>query len=421
MNPATLIPTAADVPARLQPVVLGADTLAYSYARCFHEAYGITTIVVGTQNQKFVSTSRFTDYRIVAGVDQEETLLAYLDKLGTQLVAAQKVPLLLGSGDWYARIFSKNKERLESCFVVPYIDFDLLDRVTQKEVFYRICEELDIPYPKTWVYDCSDPAATIPVNEFTYPVIAKPSNSARYHYAEFEGKKKIFKVETPEELRDIFSKLQASVYDRELIVQDCIPGEDACLRTITCFCDEDGTTLVSCQGQVLLEDHVPSAIGNPVCIMSDENDLILEQAKRFLKHVGYRGFANFDVKYDERDGSYRFFEVNTRPGRNTYYMTLGGVNFVTLFVDHYILGKKIEPRKADRPFLFQMVPDYVIKRTVEEPARSNALKLIREGAAACPLFYGADSPVQRFWALLTYYNQIRKFKKYVWDVATVRP
>ena len=37
--------------------------------------------------------------------------------------------------------------------------------------------------------------------------------------------------------------------------------------------------------------------------------------RRFLKEVGYRGFANFDIKHDERDGSFRAFEVNTRRGR----------------------------------------------------------------------------------------------------------
>ncbi|PST47895.1 hypothetical protein COO72_10565 [Bifidobacterium callitrichos] len=412
MNPRTLIRSERDVSRYLQPVIFGADTLGYSYIRCFHEAYGVTSIVIGTADQKFCSTSRFADYRIVPHVDQEDVMLDYLDKLGAEL-AGRKVPILVGSGDWYARIFSQNKERLERYFVVPYIDFDLLDRITQKGEFYNICEKLGIPYPKTWRFDCSDPDVRIPVDEFTYPVIAKPSNSARYHYAEFPGKEKVFTIETPEELEHVFTELQNSVYDKELIVQDCIPGDDSHLRSITCFSDADGNVRVSCIGQVLLQDHHPTAIGNPVCIMDDNQPDVVAQAERFLKEVKYEGFSNFDAKYDERDGTYKFFEINTRPGRNTYYLTLAGVNFVTLFVDHFVLGKPIDRRVLDGEFLFQMVPKSVIKRYVAEPERSRALERIRSGKAGCPLFYRKDTLAHLFWSAVNYFHQITKFRRYL--------
>lgn len=189
MNPKELIKTREDIPRYLQPVICGADNLGYSYMRCFDAEWGIKSIVVGSKDVKFISTSSFADFRQVEGIDRDEVLLNVLEGIGREL-EGRKVPLLLGCGDFYARIFSKHKDFLEQWFVVPYIDFPLLDRITQKEEFYRICEELSIPYPKTWAFDCSDPSATIPVDEFSYPVIAKPSNSARYHYAEFEGKKR---------------------------------------------------------------------------------------------------------------------------------------------------------------------------------------------------------------------------------------
>ena len=412
MDPQSLIKSEADVRRYLQPVVLGADVLGYSYVREFHEAYGVTSIVLASADMKYTSSSRFSDYRVVPGIDTEPVLLDYLERLGRRL-AGHKVPIVVGSGDWYARILSQHKAELEQWFVVPYIDFPLLDRITQKDEFHRICGRLGIPCPKTWSFDCSDPDATIDVDRFTYPVIAKPSNSARYHYAEFEGKEKVFTIETPERLAWLFDELKKSVYDKELLVQDRIPGDDAALRTITCFCEKGGNVVMSCMGQVLLQDHHPTAIGNPVCIMDDWNEEILAQAATFLKEVGYEGFANFDVKYDERDGSYRFFEINTRPGRNTFYVSLAGRNFVTLFVDHYILGKRIEPFQADRRFLFRVVPTSVIRRYVAEPDRSKAFARIRAHLDACPLFYRRDTLAHNFWALLTVMHQIVKFRKYV--------
>ena len=417
-----LIKGESDLKARLQPVVIGGDLLAYTWVRCFHETYGIAPIVLTGLPIKQIEKSRLCENRIVADMDQGDNLMDALRAVGAELAAADKVGLVLScASDWYVRTLSQNKAELEQWYVVPYIDFPLLDEITQKERFYAICEELDVPYPKTWVYDCSDTQARIPVEDFTYPLIAKPSNSARYHYANIPNQKKIYTIETPEELTQLFSDLQASPYDKELIVQDLIPGADDGLRTITCFSDAAGEVRVWSTGRVLLEDHVPTAIGNPVCIMLDRNDEIAAQAAKFLKHVGYRGFSNFDVKYDPRDGSYRFFEVNTRPGRNTIYMQIGGANIVKLFVDEFVLGVPTQERVACDEGLFSVVPPYVVRRSVADgQARAKALALFKQGRALNPSFYKADTASHNMWARIQYYNQIRKFKRWMWDVQKAR-
>lgn len=406
----------AEVRERLQPVLLGGDVLTYTWARLFYETYGLTSVVLAASDAKAISASRFTDYRAVPGIDQEQVCLDVLREVGEKARAEGKVALVLGTGDWYARTLSEHKPELSQWFVVPYIDFELLDEITQKERFYAICEELGIPYPKMWSFDCADPAATIPVQDFSYPVIAKPSNSARYHYADIPNKKKVFTVETPGELSTLFKDLQASCYDRELIVQDLVPGADDGLRTVTCFSDANGDVRVWSTGRVLLEDHCPTAVGNPVCILVEENRAIAEQAARFLKHVGYRGFSNFDVKYDPRDGQYRFFEVNTRPGRNSFYMNLGGANIVELVVREFVLGQEVPRQVACDEALFSVVPPYVVKRTVADPeARAKALALFKGGRAQNPMFCKGDTAAHNFWAACQYYNQIRKFDRYVWS------
>lgn len=408
-------PDEKDISRVLQPVIVGADFCGYAYIRCFWEAYAVRSIMLGSADIKSVSRSRHVDYRVVDGLDNAATMLAHLERLGDELIRAGKVPFLVGCGDHYARLISEHKRELEEHYYVPYIDFDLLDEITQKENFYKICEEIGIPYPKTVFLDCADPAAQVDDGGFTYPLIAKPSNSAAYHYAEIPNKKKVFLVHSKDELERIFTSLQASSYDRSLIVQEFVPGDDTQIRILSAYTDAAGNPVFMCGGRVILEDHAPGAIGNPAIIIPERNQRVMDDALRFMQHVGYHGMANFDVKFDERDGSYRFFEINTRPGRSSAFVRQAGVNFSQVQVDDVLMGKSIGLLPAEKPFVYTTVPPYVVKRSVADAdLRRQVLDAFKDGTAAFPLFWKGDGVAQHFWASITYYHQISKFKKYVW-------
>ena len=55
--------------------------------------------------------------------------------------------------------------------IAPYIDFDLMDSLQQKERFYQLCEKHGVDYPKTIIYR-PDMGLDFPC-EFSYPVIVK--------------------------------------------------------------------------------------------------------------------------------------------------------------------------------------------------------------------------------------------------------
>lgn len=405
-----------NLPNVLQPVILGADFCGYAYIRCFWEAYHVKPIELGADDIKSIARSRFVDFRVVPGIDREDVLMGYLTRLGAELVSAGKVPFLVGCGDFYARIVSKNKPVLEEWYYVPYIDFDLLDDITQKENFYRIADEVGIPYPKTRFLDCADPHAAVDDSGFSYPLVAKPSNSAAYHYAEIPDKKKVFFVQDRSELEGIFRSLQASSYDKSLIVQELIPGEDSQERILSIYTDANSDPVFMVGGRVVLQDHAPTAIGNPAVIIPETNRKVLEDACRFMRRVGYHGMANFDVKYDARDDSFKFFEINTRPGRSSLFPYLAGVNFAKVQVDDVLLGKRMEPVASDRPFAYVTVPPQVVRSCVSDPkVRRQVLNAFRDGTACFALHWDQDCLAQRFWASVNYYHQVQKFRKYYWS------
>ena len=416
-----LIKSEAEVAEKLQPVIVGGDILAYSHVRELHRAYGITNaIVLGTQNIKIFSSSKFVDYRLFGDLYEPGRLVKVLLNIAAEVHAKdpEKQLLILGSDDVHARLLSRGKAELEAAgYAVPYIDFDLLDEITQKRRFYEICEELGIPYPKTWYFDCSAAGPdTLPVNDFAYPLIAKPSNSAQFQDATIPHKRKIYEIESAEELAQVWSEIHGSDYNNLLVLQDFIPGDDDAIRTLTTFSDASGDMRVVSGGVVVLQDHDPTALGNPLAILGEREEAIVENARKFLAHVGYRGFANFDIKYDCRDGSFRFFEVNTRAGRNTYYVSLGGVNFVTLTVREFVLGQEIPKQEAYNPYLYCCVPNYVLKKSVENEERlSQALAAKKHTHDPYPLIYGPDTFMHNLWARIMHINQIRKFKRFYWD------
>lgn len=408
-----------------RPVVLGADVLGYSYTRQFHETYGVDSIVLAKYDIKFTSRSKWNDYRCVDGVEREEELLAYLkETIAPECRAEGRKPLLVASGDWYAEILSKNKSELTAAgFAVPYNDYSLFSVITMKEKFYGLCSELGIPYPKTWLVACGEGLDPIPgidvisdevIDGHEYPMIVKPANSAEWHYAEFEGKRKIHTVNSPAELRKLISDVKGTSYSKYLLVQECLAVRDDSLHSVTVFC-EHGEMTLGRVGHVLVQDRSAKGIGNPLVILGEDCPDLLDCAARLCKKVGYEGYGNFDVM-DGADGKPRFLEINARPGRNTYYMTLAGVPFVKPIVEKFVCGNDTRQsltsaeRACDRPFLFCVPPYDIVRKEVTDPVLKQGVEeSIKAGVAKSPLLNSEDSLAQRLYARLNRVNFHSKF------------
>lgn len=398
---------------RLQPVILGADYSAYAYVRGFREAYGAHPIIMGSDDIKSISRTRFAEYRHIPGMDSEEMLMELLPKLGEELCAAGKVPFLVSCGDFYARIVSSHKAELEQWFYTPVVDFDVLDFVSQKKNFYDTCEAMGLDYPKTRFLDCSLTDAAADDEGFRYPLIAKPSNSAAYHYVEFEGKKKVFLVKDKAELDYIYGELQKSCYNASLIVQEYVGGGDDLLHVVYAYTDKDSNPIFTVCGHVGLEDHMPGAIGNAVIIAGEENPELARAAERFMKQVGYRGMGTFDVKQDPVDGSYRFLEMNTRPGRSSWLVLLAGINFAKIQVEQVVCGIEPTPQRVSSNWVYAAVPSKVAERYMPEgPFKQEILAAYAAHRTSFALDMPSDDPLQRMWAWVHYYHQVKKYEKF---------
>lgn len=403
----------------VRPVILGADIGVYALARAFHEEYGVRSTVVAGAALGPIADSAILDVRLVADGHDPRQLVDELLAVAREHTAAQRPErlVLLANSDWLVRVVVQHRAELEPFYVVPFLSEELLERLSDKASFADAAVAAGLAVPRTIVQDFARAAdadwAPAPV-DIAYPLIAKAASSADYQEVEFPGKAKVFEIADADELAAVWVSLRDAGFRGRFVVQELIGGDDTQMRSITAYVDSRGAITLLCSAHVLLEEHTPSGLGNPAAMVVTREQEMLDQAARFLREVGYVGFANFDVKVDPRDGSFRFFEVNPRIGRNNYYVTAAGANVARFLVEDRVLDHALEPVVVDTEVLYSILPHRLLLRYVLDPALAGRVRgLIRAGRVAHPLRYRRDAGLKRRWyAFLAGINQVRKFRRY---------
>lgn len=399
---------------KLLPVLMGADMNCYSVARAFHEAYGVKSHAFGRYRMGETKYSRIVTVDVVENVDTDAVMVKTLQDFAAQHPDETKI--LLGCTDDYAALIIRNREALSAQYIVPYIDAALMETLVSKDSFYKHCEAFGIPYPATTVVAPGQEAA-LDALPFAYPVIVKPSSSIAYWKHPFEGMKKVYVAKDAADAKEIAATIFAAGYDDTLIVQDFIPGADDGMRVLTAYSDRSAKVKMMCLGNVMLEEHTPKAIGNHAAIFTEYNEPLMTRIKDFLESVGYTGFANFDIKFDPRDGSYRVFEINLRQGRSNYYVTGAGLNIARYVVEDHVLQQDLgEPLLFKGESYWHSIPNEIVwKYTASEELVQKAKAITAAGKDTTTLGYKYDTrfnPLRSLYIWEHYRRYAEKYAKY---------
>ena len=392
-----------------QPLLFGGDINVYSVARAFHEAYGVKSVCFGKFASGPAYGSDIIDYRVCAKNEDPETFRKNVADVAAEF--AGKTVLVMGCGDSYVKLAAENKEFFPANCIAPYIAGDTIGKLNNKEYFYELCDQFGIDHPGTFVYrkemghDFELP--------FQAPYICKPSNGVAYWEHPFEGNEKVFTCPDRKNLEEVLDKVYAAGYPDTMIIQDFVPGDDSNMRVLTCYSDRNAKVKLMCLGHVLLEEHTPHGIGNHAVILTEVNEEICQKVKAFLEEMNYVGFSNFDIKYDTRDGKYKFFEINCRQGRSNYYVTGAGYNIAKLLVEDRVEGKDLPFVLADNPSLWRVVPRKVAYDFIVSEYHDEMKARIREGREVTPLFYDKDKAFGRTLRMKkNLLGHFKKFKQY---------
>lgn len=398
------------------PIIVGTDMNAYNMAISFHEEYGIHPVLIGKEEMSFTSLSSIPQaIEYDKDLWNKDAFVSILKRVAKKYADPTKQLLLIGTNDFYVRLIIEHQEELREHYVFNYMSEDLMNDLLVKKNFYRLCDEHGLDTPETYFYSCSEQGVFD--KDVRFPMIVKPSNGVEYYKNKFPGQQKVYRVESLPELQQVLDQVNASGYKEDMIIQDFIPGDDTFMWDSVFYVNSKGKAELGTLAQVVLQEHTVTAIGNYTALVTRYDEALLKKLQYFLEAVGYQGFANFDLKYDARDGKYKVFEVNIRQGRSSYYTTACGHNMAKYIVDDVIHGKEKELTYLNTEYLFTVVPKIVLNKFVDnQEVNQECRRLIREGKWRNPMFYKGDTNLKRkFYLVARQVNYYRKYKNNQWD------
>ena len=403
-------------------LILGSDFNAYYMARCYHEIYHKKVDVIAKKAVGVVSYSKIVNFKEVENFESAETFVTALNDYAKNK-EVEKI-ILIGTSDELVRLIIENKEKLSPKYVHNYPSLDILNHLLVKDVFYQTFENSELDIPKTYNYPCGVQEAIDEekIKQLQYPLIVKPGNNIEYHQHKFEGMYKVFKVFSREELQNVIDKIEASGYHSNLVIQEFIPGDDCALYDCVFYCSKEKKVQLITFAQIGLQERNPGGIGNCTLLVNgfDEHgnnqEEIVKPLKAFMERIGYQGFAEFDLKYDNRTKTYKVLEINPRQARCSYYLTACGHNLVQYLIDDLIYHKEKPCVLMKDKMVLSFVPKSVIKKYVtSKPLKEEILRLMKQGKIANPLKYKKDTSIKRrLYLIAKDFNYKRKYKKLSW-------
>lgn len=393
------------------PVILGTNIHGYTHARSFHEIYGVKPVMIGKIKLGYTWDSSILDLELHQDLADDDAFLTRLTERAQQLTQQYRVPLLLvPSTDIYVELVTRNQEALSELFLFNTPAEPLRQKFMNKQRFYELAAEHGVDIPETQVHQVGEPFE-LEVNRF--PVIIKPANPNQWWYNQHKiaGHKKVYRLESAEEVAEVVAAVEASDYRDGLIIQEFIPGDDTNIWDSVLYLNTEGTCELVTLGRVALQEHESHLVGSYTAIISRYDESLMLKYKDFLEAVGYTGVANVDIKYDPRDEKYKVMEINARPGRSSYYTALLGHPVMQYLVDDLVFGKRKELTLAAGDALFHVAPRYILRKYVTNPeVRAEVNRLIKQGKATNPLWYRADRAPKRLGYLAG--RHLRQGKKY---------
>lgn len=399
---------------RLAPVMVGSDLGVYSMARSFHERWGVHSHTVSKLPRGFINDSAILTPILIGEQATPADQLAALDRLSARARSRGEEPVLLVNSDSQVDAVDANRAWHEERFTVLVPPGESVRAVEDKARLSSLATAAGLHTPRERVIDFADlDGWRAAAADLEPPFILKPATTGDYEVLTFPGKLKVYVLADAAALEATLERVRDAGYGGRMLLQELIPGDDTCGYVTTAYIDHTGTATLQATARMLLAIHTPNLLGNMALGLVSWYPEIAERVTTLLREIGYRGFATVDVKVDARTSLPYLLDINPRPGRSNYFVTMGGINPMEVAIaDAH--GEELSPRHTGDGGIFRIVPMALLRHYVADPAlRAEVAAARRVYGVTHPLDYRADSnPRRTFYRFAASVNHVRAFRRY---------
>ena len=234
-------------------------------------------------------------------------------------------PVLFPASDGAAQFIADHQQALQDHFLFSSPGAVCIAKTQHKRELIEIAGASGVPVPQTYFPSDGSEVADI-ARRVSYPLIVKPVYSPdwkRPAVTSVFGQVKAMKVLEARQLVDLCATLLAlgSVF----MVQEIVPGPDDNLITFLGYVSHDGQLLAGCTRKKLRQH--PPGFGYCCLTESVHDQEVFDLSVKLFQSLDYRGIGCAEFKRDQRDGTPRLIEINTRAVRTSMLAIAAGVDF----------------------------------------------------------------------------------------------
>ena len=272
-------------------------------------------------------------YTTVAGrcpypIDDEPGFIYLLMKIGSAL--HRKAVLFPCLDEWVFAV-ARHRAELEEYFIFPFSEMDTIERILDKHLLYKKCEQLDIPIPETHYVGEETPEQI--ARAIRFPCIVKPALQREFTN---EFGEKVLRAET----RDQFLELCRRAGHHKLLAQEIVGAGVDSFYSLCSHMGSDGEPKGIFVGRKL--EQYPPDFGTACLVDSRFVQSIADRGIEILKQFPYHGISEVEFLLDERDGDFKLLDINTRVWKWIGLPIRAGIDLPWLAYAEAI-GRPIEP------------------------------------------------------------------------------
>lgn len=299
-----------------------ADTRAALAATRSLARAGHTVITAGERRKCLAGTSRFSS-AFLPYPSPTVSPSEFLQSI-TTAAKAWSVDVLLPMTEITTLLLTQHRDDLPPGCRLPFAPAAAISRASDKAAVLEMARDLDIPVPRTSLIRSIEEAPRVNYTD-AYPVVVKPARS-RSRAGDRWISSKVSYAWSQDELASTLAGLDPEAYP--VLLQERVTGQG--VGIFACYCDGRPVALFSHRR---LREKPPSG---GVSVLSESTPLdpvAVAYATRLLDGLAWHGVAMVEFKKDDRDGTFRLMEINSRFWGSLQLAINSGVDFPRIAVD----------------------------------------------------------------------------------------